>query len=114
PSDFPLTTVTQAEIDAWERAYPDLDQVWPLSPLQYGLLFHARYDTDTADGYTVQTRLALAGRVDARRLRQAAQVLVDRHENLRVAFAEAPDGTRQLVLADAQAERPARNRTRRS
>ncbi|WP_348538304.1 amino acid adenylation domain-containing protein [Nocardia farcinica] len=104
PSDFPLTTVTQAEIDAWERAYPDLDQVWPLSPLQYGLLFHARYDTDTADGYTVQTRLALAGRVDARRLRQAAQVLVDRHENLRVAFVETPDGPRQLVLADAEVD----------
>ncbi|MEU2257913.1 amino acid adenylation domain-containing protein [Nocardia xishanensis] len=102
PSDFPLTTVTQSQIDGWERAYPNLFDVWPLSPLQYGLLFHAWYDTDTADSYTVQTRLVLAGRVDPARLRAAAQVLVDRHENLRVAFVETPDGPRQLVLADAE------------
>ncbi|TQM25342.1 non-ribosomal peptide synthetase [Nocardia bhagyanarayanae] len=102
PSDFPLATVTQQQIESWERTYPNLADVWPLSPLQYGLLFHAWYDTDTADGYTVQTRLTLAGRVDAARLRAAAQVLVDRHENLRVAFVETPDGPRQLVLADAE------------
>ncbi|MGV9740459.1 amino acid adenylation domain-containing protein [Nocardia farcinica] len=102
PSDFPLTTVTQEQLVRWEREYPNLAQVWPLSPLQYGLLFHAWYDTDTADGYTVQTRLTLAGRVDGARLRAAAQVLVDRHENLRVAFVETPDGPRQLVLADAE------------
>ncbi|MET7767094.1 amino acid adenylation domain-containing protein [Nocardia sp. NPDC005366] len=102
PSDFPLTTVTQRQIDGWARTYPDLAEVWPLSPLQYGLLFHAWYDTDTADGYTVQTRLSLAGRVDASRLRTAAQTLVDRHENLRVAFVETEDGPRQLVLSAAE------------
>ncbi|WP_228539979.1 non-ribosomal peptide synthetase [Nocardia sp. XZ_19_385] len=102
PSDFPLTSVTQQQIDGWERSYPNLADVWPLSPLQYGLLFHAMYDTDTADGYTVQTRLTLAGHVDARRLRSAAQALVDRHENLRVAFVETEDGPRQLVLGAAE------------
>ncbi|GAB2677882.1 non-ribosomal peptide synthetase [Nocardia goodfellowii] len=103
PSDFPLSRVTQGQIDGWERSYPNLAEVWPLSPLQYGLLFHAMYDTDTADGYTVQTRLTLAGHVDAQRLRSAAQALVDRHENLRVAFVETEDGPRQLVLAAAEA-----------
>ncbi|MEV0251354.1 amino acid adenylation domain-containing protein [Nocardia sp. NPDC050712] len=102
PSDFPLTPVTQAQIDGWERTYPNLADAWPLSPLQYGLLFHAMYDTDTADGYTVQTRLTLAGHVDAPRLRAAAQALVDRHENLRVAFVETADGPKQLVLGAAE------------
>ncbi|MFC9897385.1 amino acid adenylation domain-containing protein [Nocardia sp. NPDC127579] len=102
PSDFPLVPLTQPQIDAWERAYPDLADVWPLSPLQSGLLFHALYDTDTADGYTVQTRLTLSGRVDARRLRAAAQALVDRHANLRAAFVETEDGPRQLVLDAAE------------
>ncbi|WP_280479606.1 non-ribosomal peptide synthetase [Nocardia cyriacigeorgica] len=102
PSDFDLVTVTQAQIDDWERQYPDLVDVWPLSPLQYGLLFHARYDSDTADGYTVQSLLTLAGVVDAARLRAAAQALVDRHENLRVAFTETADGPRQLVLGAAE------------
>ncbi|NEW57847.1 amino acid adenylation domain-containing protein, partial [Nocardia cyriacigeorgica] len=102
PSDFDLAVVTQSQIDTWERRYPDLVDVWPLSPLQYGLLFHARYDSDTADGYTVQSLLTLAGTVDAARLRSAAQALVDRHENLRVAFTETDDGPRQLVLGAAE------------
>ncbi|MFI6041312.1 amino acid adenylation domain-containing protein [Nocardia sp. NPDC051321] len=102
PSDFGLVPVTQRQIDTWERGYPDLADVWPLSPLQYGLLFHALYDSDTADGYTVQSLLTLAGTVDAARLRTAAQALVTRHENLRVAFVETDDGPRQLVLAEAE------------
>ncbi|MGK8556153.1 amino acid adenylation domain-containing protein [Nocardia gipuzkoensis] len=104
PSDFDLVAVTQAQIDTWERDYPNLIDVWPLSPLQYGLLFHALYDSDTADGYTVQSLLTLSGTVDSARLRRAAQALVTRHENLRVAFAETEDGPRQLVLADAEVE----------
>ncbi|WP_330249609.1 amino acid adenylation domain-containing protein [Nocardia sp. NBC_00565] len=102
PSDFELVPVPQHQIDSWERAYPNLADVWPLSPLQYGLLFHALYDSDTADGYTVQSLLTLAGTVDAARLRSAAQALLQRHENLRVAFVETDDGPRQLVLADAE------------
>ncbi|WP_327144863.1 non-ribosomal peptide synthetase [Nocardia sp. NBC_01327] len=102
PSDFPLVTVTQPHLEVWERDYPQLTDVWPLSPLQYGLLFHARYDTDTADGYTVQTQLSLAGRVDAVRLRNAAQSILDRHEVLRVAFAETAAGPRQLVVGAAE------------
>ncbi|MFF2086086.1 amino acid adenylation domain-containing protein [Nocardia sp. NPDC058176] len=102
PSDFPLVTVDQSRIDSWERTHPTLTDVWPLSPLQYGLLFHALYDSDTADGYTVQSLLTLAGTVDATRLRAAAQALIDRHENLRVAFVETDDGPRQLVLAAAE------------
>ncbi|MGX1763120.1 condensation domain-containing protein, partial [Streptomyces lydicus] len=92
----------QAQIDIWEGDYRDLADVWPLSPLQYGLLFHALYDSDTADGYTVQSLLTLAGTVDSARLRTAAQALVTRHENLRVAFVETDDGPRQLVLAAAE------------
>ncbi|MGQ4596664.1 amino acid adenylation domain-containing protein [Nocardia sp. R6R-6] len=104
PSDFDLVAVTQAHIDTWERDYPNLIDVWPLSALQYGLLFHALYDSDTADGYTVQSLLTLAGTVDSSRLRRAAQALVTRHENLRVAFVETDDGPRQLVVADAEIE----------
>ncbi|MEU4341616.1 amino acid adenylation domain-containing protein [Nocardia sp. NPDC023852] len=102
PSDFDLVAVTQEQVDTWERDYPNLTDVWPLSPLQYGLLFHALYDSDTADTYTVQSMLTLVGAVDSARLRRAAEALVARHENLRVAFVEAEDGPRQLVLADAE------------
>ncbi|WP_084531884.1 non-ribosomal peptide synthetase [Nocardia miyunensis] len=102
PSDFALVPVRQQQIDRWEREYPELTDIWPLSPLQYGLLFHAVYDTDTADGYTVQSLLTLSGTVDAHRLRRAAQAVIDRHENLRAVFVETDDGPRQIVSAHAE------------
>src|SRR5262249_12668858 len=101
-SDFDLVPVTGRQIADWESAYPGLADVWPLSPLQYGLLFHTHYDTETADGYLVQTRLSLTGPVDSGRLRSAAQNLVDRQENLRVVFVDTADGPRQLVIGDVR------------
>ncbi|MCZ4077345.1 amino acid adenylation domain-containing protein [Rhodococcus sp. H36-A4] len=98
PSDFALVSTTQQEIDAWENEFPALSEVWPLSPLQEGLLFHAVFDADGPDSYIVQSVLTLAGTVDASRLRDAAQALLDRHDNLRVAFRELDCGPRQIVL----------------
>ncbi|WP_330230540.1 amino acid adenylation domain-containing protein [Nocardia sp. NBC_00508] len=101
PCDLDLVAVTQPQIDTWESTYPNLADVWPLSPLQHGLLFHALYDPEGTDGYTVQSLLTLAGTVDAARLRTAAQTVVARHDILRVSFVETDDGPRQLVLTDA-------------
>ncbi|NIL78735.1 non-ribosomal peptide synthetase [Rhodococcus sp. B10] len=98
PSDFPLVRTTQTEIDSWETEFPELIDVWPLSPLQEGLLFHAVFDAEGPDSYIVQSVLTLTGTVDAGRLHDAAQALVDRHENLRVAFREQDSGPRQIVL----------------
>uniref|UniRef100_UPI003F49563B amino acid adenylation domain-containing protein n=1 Tax=Streptomyces chartreusis TaxID=1969 RepID=UPI003F49563B len=60
----------------------------PLSPLQQGMLFHSVYDADrgSADVYTVQVTVSLAGRVDADRLERAAAALLRRHPNLRAGF----------------------------
>ncbi|NUP26471.1 MAG: amino acid adenylation domain-containing protein, partial [Nocardia sp.] len=104
PSDFPLVTVSQDEIDGWLRDYPSLTDVWPLTALQTGLLFHAIYDRDTTDGYTVQASLSFAGTADPDRMRWAAQALVDRHDSLRTAFVESAGGPRQLVLGDTEAD----------
>ncbi|MGF6880854.1 amino acid adenylation domain-containing protein/non-ribosomal peptide synthase protein (TIGR01720 family) [Nocardia sp. GAS34] len=105
PSDFDLVRLTRPELDRWAREYPDLVDVRPLSPLQQGMLFHARYDAaseSAADDYVVQTRLDLGGGIDSARLRAAAQALVDRHDILRSAFADGADGPRQLVVATAE------------
>ncbi|MFJ4973720.1 condensation domain-containing protein, partial [Streptomyces sp. NPDC088755] len=40
PSDLSLVGVSQGEIEVWEERYPGLRDVWPLTPLQSGLLFH--------------------------------------------------------------------------
>ncbi|WP_083884313.1 amino acid adenylation domain-containing protein [Nocardia higoensis] len=104
PSDFPLAEVTAEDIDTWQREYPSMTDVWPLTALQSGLLFHAIYDTDGADGYTVQAALSFTGRVDTDRMRRAAQLVVDRHDSLRAAFVESPSGPRQIVLREVEVD----------
>ena len=46
-----------------------VEDVWPLSPLQEGLLFHAAFDSDGPDVYQGQRLLDLDGPVDADLLR---------------------------------------------
>ncbi|OZC86392.1 hypothetical protein CH254_17750 [Rhodococcus sp. 06-412-2C] len=92
PSDLPLARVSQADILGFEQRYPALTDVWPLAPLQQGLLFHALFADTSLDVYTMQVVLDLAGEVDQERLRDAAQALLDRYENLRAVFAVTADG----------------------
>ncbi|MBW8480961.1 non-ribosomal peptide synthetase [Actinomadura parmotrematis] len=78
-----------------------LEDVYPLSPLQRGLLFHALYDDAERDVYTVQAHLDLAGEVDAPRLRDAVAHVLRRHPNLRAGFwFEDLDEPVQFVPAD--------------
>jgi non-ribosomal peptide synthase protein (TIGR01720 family) len=87
PSDLPLLRLSQAEIERLECRYPQIEDILPLSPLQEGLLFHALYDVQAPDVYTVQLVLGLAGRLDVHALEAAVAALVARHSSLRAAFA---------------------------
>ncbi|GIF17048.1 non-ribosomal peptide synthetase [Actinoplanes teichomyceticus] len=70
------------------RAKPrsSVEDVWPLSPLQEGMLYHTALDGDGPDTYTVQTVYGIDGPLDAGRLRASWQALVDRHAALRACF----------------------------
>ncbi|MFR9753050.1 condensation domain-containing protein, partial [Nocardia sp. 004] len=100
PSDLPLVQVRQRDITQWERDYPALAEVWPLSPLQSGLLFHALLTQSTVDVYTMQAVVDLGGTVDAVRLREAAQGILDRYPNLRTAFVADSEGHAVQVVLD--------------
>ncbi|GAA3375590.1 non-ribosomal peptide synthetase [Streptomyces sannanensis] len=63
-----------------------IEDVLPLSSLQEGLLFHALYDEDGPDVYTVQLAVEMHGSLDTARLRAAAEALLRRHPNLRAGF----------------------------
>ncbi|WP_407444503.1 amino acid adenylation domain-containing protein, partial [Rhodococcus sp. (in: high G+C Gram-positive bacteria)] len=104
PSDLPLVDLDQSDIEIWEQRYPSLTDVWSLSPLQSGLLFHASMTADErADVYTMQAVLDLAGEVDPDRLRGAGQALLDRHPNLRAVFVTDEAGrSLQLVLDEIE------------
>ncbi|WP_157228940.1 condensation domain-containing protein, partial [Nocardia brevicatena] len=100
PSDMPLVTVEQADIERWERGYPTLSEVWPLSPLQAGLLFLAQLSASTTDVYVQQAQVDLAGTVDAARLRAAGQAMLGRYPNLRAAFTTDTAGRAVQIVLD--------------
>ncbi|MGA4838434.1 amino acid adenylation domain-containing protein [Streptomyces sp. G45] len=99
PSDVPLVEVTQGDLERWEARYPGLKDVWPLTATQSGILFHSMLADVSFDAYHMQFVFHLTGAVDAERMRAAAQGLLDRHANLRTAFATGSSGEQvQLVL----------------
>ncbi|MET9090416.1 condensation domain-containing protein, partial [Streptomyces sp. NPDC004237] len=100
PSDFPLVSLSQEGVEELESAVPGLEDVWPLSPLQEGLLFHASLDDGAgADVYAGQRALALDGPLDAGRLRASWEVVVGRHAILRAGFHRLASGEAVQVVA---------------
>ncbi|MEN3304155.1 MAG: hypothetical protein V7603_357, partial [Micromonosporaceae bacterium] len=82
PSDFPLARLDQAAVDRLVgdgRAVADL---YPLTPLQAGMLFHSLVDTGSGV-YVDQARMLLSGVHDPRALGEAWQRVVDRTPALR-------------------------------
>ncbi|MFC3960366.1 non-ribosomal peptide synthase/polyketide synthase, partial [Nocardia jiangsuensis] len=100
PSDMPLVRVRQGDLEEWERGYPGLAEVWPLTPLQSGLLFHALMTTASTDIYVMQAMVDLLGTVDADRLHTAAQGILDRYPNLRAGFVTDSDGQAVQVVPE--------------
>jgi amino acid adenylation domain-containing protein/thioester reductase-like protein len=76
--------------------------LWPLSPLQEGFLFHALFDEHALDVYTIQLVFDLEGVLDSDRLRIAAQTLLDRHSCLRTAIALDQEPPMQVVVRGVQ------------
>ncbi|HEX6040790.1 condensation domain-containing protein, partial [Longimicrobium sp.] len=85
PSDFPLAGLAQGELDAVLADRRDVEDLYPLSPLQEGLLFHSLYG-DESQAYQVQVALRLEGALDPERLRRAWDAVVARHAVLRTGF----------------------------
>ncbi|WP_051828466.1 amino acid adenylation domain-containing protein [Streptomyces bicolor] len=76
-----------------------VEDVWPLSPLQEGLLFHAAFDDQGPDVYTVQSALAVDGPLDEARLRASWTALLDRHAALRACFRQVSGAQMVQVIA---------------
>ncbi|MDR6358182.1 non-ribosomal peptide synthase protein (TIGR01720 family) [Pseudomonas psychrotolerans] len=84
PSDFPLARLTQAQLDALPVAVEEVEDIYPLSPMQQGMLFHSL--SDEGDGlYVNQVCMPVEG-LDVERFRAAWQDAVDRHDILRTSF----------------------------
>ncbi|HEY9313894.1 MAG TPA: non-ribosomal peptide synthase/polyketide synthase [Williamsia sp.] len=94
PSDVPLVRIGQDDIEAIERDFAAVEDIWSLSPLQMGMLFHAEVaGQHVTDIYTAQIVFELAGAVDTERMRSAVGALIDRNPNLRAGFRHIEDGS---------------------
>ncbi|KAA0984731.1 amino acid adenylation domain-containing protein [Pseudomonas sp. ANT_J12] len=90
PSDVPLAGLSQAHLDSLPIAAQRIEDLYPLAPMQQGILFHSLYDAD-ASAYVYQMLLDIDG-LDVPRFQQSWQRVVDRHEVLRAGFIWGSDG----------------------
>ncbi|MEN8638237.1 non-ribosomal peptide synthetase [Pseudomonas sichuanensis] len=85
PSDFPLAQLTQEQIDALPVPAAQIEDVYPLTPMQEGLLLHTLLEPGTGL-YYMQDRYRINSALDPERFAQAWQAVVARHEALRASF----------------------------
>ena len=89
PDLLPLIDLTQDEIDRIVARVPgglaNIQDIYALSPLQDGILFHHLLATD-GDPYLIVSQMAFANRQLLDRYLAAVQQVVDRHDILRSGF----------------------------
>ncbi len=85
PSDFPLARLDRQKLDELLAAHPEATDIFPLSPMQQGMLFHTLY-TPGEDIYTTQMSCTLEGDLNFPAWLRAWQQAVDRHAILRASF----------------------------
>ncbi len=84
PSDFPLAALTQRDLDQLPVAAVDIEDIYPLSPMQEGMLFHSVSDDD-GELYINQSSMSIDG-LDVQRLREAWMFVTERHAVQRSSF----------------------------
>ncbi|HTI24860.1 MAG TPA: amino acid adenylation domain-containing protein, partial [Kutzneria sp.] len=82
PSDFPLARLTQSDVDGLVGDGRGVVDIYPLTPLQAGMIFHSLVD-GSSGAYFNQVQLRLTGIDDPVAFAAAWQRLVDRTPVLR-------------------------------
>ncbi|HIE1882764.1 amino acid adenylation domain-containing protein [Pseudomonas aeruginosa] len=102
PSDFPLATLRQEQLDRLPLAL--IEDIYPLSPMQHGMLFHSLYEQASGD-YLNQLRVDVHG-LDPARFRAAWQAVLDSHDILRAGFLWQGDLEQPLQVIHKHLELP--------
>ncbi len=85
PSDFPLAHLSQSQLDSLPVPANAIEDVYPLTPMQEGLLLHTLLEPGTGL-YYMQDRYRINSALDPERFAQAWQAVIARHEALRASF----------------------------
>ncbi len=85
PSDFPLANLSQTQLDALPVPAAAIEDIYPLTPMQEGMLLHTLLEPGTGL-YYMQDRYRINSELDPQRFAQAWQAVIARHEALRASF----------------------------
>ncbi|AIG05794.1 non-ribosomal peptide synthetase PvdL [Pseudomonas fluorescens] len=85
PSDFPLAHLTQAQLDGLPVPASAIEDVYPLTPMQEGLLLHTLLEPGTGL-YYMQDRYRINSELNPERFALAWKAVIARHEALRASF----------------------------
>ncbi|WP_256347444.1 non-ribosomal peptide synthetase [Pseudomonas gingeri] len=85
PSDFPLVNLSAGQLQRLPVAAGEIEDIYPLSPMQQGILFH-HLDEPEGAAYINQLRVGVR-HLDVERFHLAWQQTVQAHEMLRTVFA---------------------------
>ncbi|CAM3627150.1 non-ribosomal peptide synthase/polyketide synthase [Kibdelosporangium persicum] len=97
PSDFPLTRLTQSQVDEIAGDGRSVADIYPLTPLQAGMLFHSLVDNGST-AYFDQFQLRLSGVSEPAVLAEACRRVVNRTPALRTSLVwEGLDDPVQVV-----------------
>ncbi|WJM11231.1 amino acid adenylation domain-containing protein [Paenibacillus sp. PK1-4R] len=109
-SDFRLVDVEPKEASDLQQTYAyKVQDIYPLTPMQEGMLFHAQLDPD-ATTYFEQFTFRVEGRLDVAVFKTSLERLTERHEMLRTAFtSEQVRRPVQVVLQERQVDLQVRN-----
>ena len=85
PSDFPLAQLDQRQLDALLKHAGPIVDIYPLAPMQQGMLFHNLY-TPASDVYVAHMHGVLPPQLDVDAFHAAWQQVVDHYPALRTSF----------------------------
>jgi amino acid adenylation domain-containing protein/non-ribosomal peptide synthase protein (TIGR01720 family) len=85
PADFPLASLDPKQLAIVTAGTSDVEDIYPLAPVQEGMLFHTNYESE-AGVYLQQVTGEMRGVVDPAAFQQAWERCLQRHPSLRAAF----------------------------
>lgn len=100
PSDFELISLTQNELDRLPLTLKNVADIYPLSPMQTGMLFHTLY-APRSSVYLNQLRADIDG-LDVARFSAAWAAVTARHDILRTGFVPQGEGWLQWVARSVE------------
>jgi amino acid adenylation domain-containing protein/non-ribosomal peptide synthase protein (TIGR01720 family) len=103
PNDLTYSQLSIESLEQLSRQYP-LEDIYPLTPMQSGMLFHTIYNPSSS-AYFQQFSHRLEGELDKDIVRKSVDTLMRRYDILRTVFVhEGFERPLQLILIERQVE----------